>query len=354
MALTEDNSRGWSDALANRWLLVKDGDNSLVKAPGQAVLARIAAGDDAVRAALCAGRDLSAAQRRHADAVPPRRAAAAAGLSGDPDRDAADRRGAERLVVEGATLVFRRRRCRALDRPPRPARRSHPPARRDAPAITARAGRAGRHDLRGQPLRPAPRATSVAADSLLSPATVVSGDTALDVFGRPTAPLVELPLEKRVPGRRLRSGTRWRTLAGAARRGGAARRTLDAHRISAEPALKLSLRLLNGAGERRRAERRARRPTACGSACSLPPDAPPATYALAAVLYDPATGVTDRLTRDGESARGVGGDRGGRVAQRMTNPSTHGDLLASPAPFAWLVLPLLALSRRLARASRWR
>lgn len=45
MALTEPDSRGWSDALANRWLLVKDGDNGHVAAPGQAVLERIAAGD---------------------------------------------------------------------------------------------------------------------------------------------------------------------------------------------------------------------------------------------------------------------------------------------------------------------
>jgi len=45
MALTEPDSRGWSDALANRWLLVKDGDNSHVAAPGQAVLDRIAADD---------------------------------------------------------------------------------------------------------------------------------------------------------------------------------------------------------------------------------------------------------------------------------------------------------------------
>ena len=37
MTLTEDKNRGWSDALANRWLLVKDGDNSNVSTPGLAV-----------------------------------------------------------------------------------------------------------------------------------------------------------------------------------------------------------------------------------------------------------------------------------------------------------------------------
>ncbi|MGL4649461.1 MAG: hypothetical protein ACRC1H_08625, partial [Caldilineaceae bacterium] len=43
--LTEDASRGWSDLLANSWLLAKDGDNSAVKPSGQALLARIAAAD---------------------------------------------------------------------------------------------------------------------------------------------------------------------------------------------------------------------------------------------------------------------------------------------------------------------
>ena len=43
--LTESNSRGWSDALANRWILVKNGDNSAVKAPGQALLRDIAQGN---------------------------------------------------------------------------------------------------------------------------------------------------------------------------------------------------------------------------------------------------------------------------------------------------------------------
>ena len=45
MALTEPDSRGWSDLLANRWLLINDGDNSLVAEPGQAALERIAGGD---------------------------------------------------------------------------------------------------------------------------------------------------------------------------------------------------------------------------------------------------------------------------------------------------------------------
>ena len=45
MALTEASSRGWSELMANQWVLLKDGDNSQVAAPGQALLQRIQNGD---------------------------------------------------------------------------------------------------------------------------------------------------------------------------------------------------------------------------------------------------------------------------------------------------------------------
>jgi hypothetical protein len=45
MALTESDSRGWSDLLANEWVLVKTGDNSAVKPAGQQLIARILQGD---------------------------------------------------------------------------------------------------------------------------------------------------------------------------------------------------------------------------------------------------------------------------------------------------------------------
>ncbi|MFO7632685.1 MAG: glycosyltransferase family 39 protein [Caldilinea sp.] len=45
-ALTELEKSGWGDALTNRWILLKDGDNREVAPPGQALLARIAQGDD--------------------------------------------------------------------------------------------------------------------------------------------------------------------------------------------------------------------------------------------------------------------------------------------------------------------
>ncbi len=45
MALTESASRGWSELMENQWVLLKDGNNTQVAAPGQALLQRIALGD---------------------------------------------------------------------------------------------------------------------------------------------------------------------------------------------------------------------------------------------------------------------------------------------------------------------
>ncbi len=45
MALTEASSRGWSELMQNQWVLLKEGDNSQVAAPGQALLQRIGDGD---------------------------------------------------------------------------------------------------------------------------------------------------------------------------------------------------------------------------------------------------------------------------------------------------------------------
>lgn len=44
-ALTEADSRGWSDLVTNQWILLKDGDNGAVATPGQALLQRLQAGD---------------------------------------------------------------------------------------------------------------------------------------------------------------------------------------------------------------------------------------------------------------------------------------------------------------------
>lgn len=45
MALTETESRGWSEMMENQWVLLKDGANPQVAPPGQALLQRLQAGD---------------------------------------------------------------------------------------------------------------------------------------------------------------------------------------------------------------------------------------------------------------------------------------------------------------------
>jgi hypothetical protein len=49
MALTEPTSRGWSDLLANQWVLLKDGDNSAVYETGRQVIRRILSSDPLFR-----------------------------------------------------------------------------------------------------------------------------------------------------------------------------------------------------------------------------------------------------------------------------------------------------------------
>jgi len=45
MALTESDSRGWSEMMENQWVLLKEGDNRQVAPPGQALLQRLQGGD---------------------------------------------------------------------------------------------------------------------------------------------------------------------------------------------------------------------------------------------------------------------------------------------------------------------
>jgi hypothetical protein len=289
MALTEDNSRGWSDALANRWLLVKDGDNSLVKAPGQAVLARIAAGDDlfeqlyapAATYPLPNGDTLTLYRRSGpqqpqdypvilietqpiAEALNAWWDEGATLVFGDADvalwTGLHDLR-AKRILLPGADGGF----TPALDE------------------LTGTIFVVSRYD-------PAAR-DAVAADAYFA-RELVSGDTVLDVYGRPVAPLVELPVEN--PWSEI-AVERLATLP--ALRGGEVLPVALDVTAPAEPALKLSVRLLNGAGE---VVAQNDVPAANGVRLGLlvPPDAPPGTYTLGAVLYDPAT-LTDRLTLDG-------------------------------------------------------
>jgi hypothetical protein len=113
--LTEHTGAGWGDLFANRWLLRKDGDNSAVRAPGQALLARIDAHDPLFDQLYTPVKTLSAAQRRHGDTVHARRPAPAARIPGDPDRDRAGGRGAQRVVVARRHTALWRPRRRGVD-----------------------------------------------------------------------------------------------------------------------------------------------------------------------------------------------------------------------------------------------
>ena len=45
IALTENDGRGWGDLLADRWILVKDGDDRDVRGLGAALIQRVLHGD---------------------------------------------------------------------------------------------------------------------------------------------------------------------------------------------------------------------------------------------------------------------------------------------------------------------
>jgi hypothetical protein len=124
--------------------------------------------------------------------------------------------------------------------------------------------------------------------------TVVSGDTALDVFGRPTAPLEAL--ESASPWAEITVDALHSLPALAPGEVLPVELALTSH--DARP-LKLSLRLVAPDGSVV-AQNDIPADPAVRLGLLLPPDAPTGDYALAAVLYDPATGV-DLPTRDGET-----------------------------------------------------
>jgi hypothetical protein len=123
----------------------------------------------------------------------------------------------------------------------------------------------------------------------------VSGDTALAVYGRPTAPLVTID-----------AASPWAELAidglrslPALAAGQVLPVELNLRRTDGgAPPLKLSLRLLNGAGESV-AQNDVEVTADARAGLFAPPDLPPGLYTLGAVLYDPAT-LEPVLTASGE------------------------------------------------------
>ncbi len=291
-ALTEDNSRGWSDLLANRWILLKDGDNSTVKAPGQADLARIADGDplfhqlyDPVKTYTLPNADIVTLYERDGPRQP--RDYPVILIETQPIADALDQ-----WWTDGATLVFGDRDVAlwvgvhdlSADRVllPEHARGAYPVPLDE---LTGTIFVVSRYD-------------NQALDQLGSEPyfarEVRSGDTRLDVFGRPTEPLEY-----------LNPASPWDEVTVTALRGLAQVSPgqvlpleLEIENQTDRP-LKLSMRLVGADG----AVVAQNDVIADGSlrlGLLVPPDIPPGSYTLGAVLYDAET-ISDLPTRDGNA-----------------------------------------------------
>ncbi len=279
MALTEPDSRGWSDALANRWLLVKDGDNGHVAAPGQAMLDRIAAGDALFHALYAPAAtyplpdgDTVTLYRRDGPRQPQEYPVIT--IETTPIADALNQ-----WSGGDATLVF---------------------GDRDTALWTAihdiHAGTALLPDATGAYAEPLDRLAGTifvvtrydraaldAVGDAYPARDLVSGDTTLSVYGRPVAPLEALPATS--PWAEF-SIEALRTLP-TIRAGDVLPVEMTLAPADATP-LSLSVRLLAADGT---VVAQHDAPVAKGVRLGLlaPATLAPGTYTLGAVLYDPAT-----------------------------------------------------------------
>ena len=272
--------------------MLKDGDNSAVKAPGQADLARIASGDplfhqmyEPVKTYPLPNEDVVTLYERDGPRQP--RDYPVILIETEPIADVLNQ-----WWTDEATLIF---------------------GDRDVALWV------GIHDLsadhvllpeRGSGAYPKPldeltgtlfvvsRYDNHALDQLGSDAyfarEVQSGDTRLDVFGRSTKPLIDLnpasPWDE-VTITALRSLTRLSP-------GQVLPLELEASSQSDRP-LKLSLRLVGGDGNVV-AQNDVIADGSLRLGLLIPPDTLPGSYTLGAVLYDAET-VTDLLTRNGDA-----------------------------------------------------
>ena len=288
MTLTEAHNRGWSDALANRWLLVKDGDNSNVAAPGRAVIDGIEH-DDARGYALFH-------QLYTPVAVYPL-----------PDGDTATlyfRAGGPRQPQDypvilnetapvsqnlnawwspGANLVF--------DSGDTAVWVGLHNLRADKvvfPQTEGKTGLAPLRDLQGTIFFVARHDTTTraaVADNSYLAKIMQSGDTTLEVYGRPTQPLAELAVA--APWSEIEF-TEVRGLRGV-RQGEVLPLQFHVENLAGRP-LKLSLRLLDAEGHvvaQNDVPADSGEPVRLG--LFVPPGVAPGNYQLAAVLYDPDT-----------------------------------------------------------------
>jgi hypothetical protein len=293
-ALTESDSRGWADALANRWLLVKDGDNSEVKAPGQAVIAAIEEQSNDLfeqlyaprrRYELPSGDAVTLYQRTDGPSQPQEYPVIL--LETQPVAETLDAwwsPGATLVLGDRDTAVWLGVHDPAADRVLLPAADGSYPQPLDQ--LTGAIFLVTRYDQAAR--------EGVAANSYYA-RDFVSGDTALSVYGRPAEPLVAL--EAASPWTALEIDS-LRSLP-AVKAGEVLPVEIAARRANGDARpLKLSFRLLNPAGEAV-AQNDVEVADAMRLGLFVPPDLPAGRYTLGAVLYDPAT-LEPAPAKDGE------------------------------------------------------
>jgi 4-amino-4-deoxy-L-arabinose transferase-like glycosyltransferase len=291
-ALTEHDAIGWGNALTNRWLLLKDGDNREVAAPGQAILARIAGGDalfaqlySPVKHYSLPNGDIATLYERDGPRQP--RTYPVILIETSPVADAIDQ-----WWSPHATLVFGDRDTAvwtvvhdlAAERVLMPTRSGEGfPEPLESLAGTIFVVSRYDHTARDQ----------IAEGSYFAK-TLASGDTTLDVFGRPRRPLQALPATS--PWSEI-AVERVHSLSEVAP-GEVLPIELSLAARSEQP-LKLSVRLLAPDGAIV-AQNDVLVDPFVRFGLLIPPDAGAGMYTVGAVLYDPAT-MTDVVTRAGDA-----------------------------------------------------
>jgi hypothetical protein len=288
MTLTENENHGWSDALANRWLLAKDGDNSNVGAPGLDVI-------DGIEHSDARGYQLFHQLYSPAEAyLLPNGDMATLYFRPEGPRQPLDypvilnetapvARNLNAWWSPGATVVFDSADT-AVWLGMHNLRADHIVIPQGGDA----AGLAPLQDLQGTIFVVERNDTTtrqaVAANSYLAK-TFASADTALDVYGRPSRPLAPLPVTQP-----------WSELEVVQARGLTVVQPgevlpLDLHvrNLEGRP-LKLSLRLLDAQSHviaQNDVPADTGQPLRLG--LFVPPNVFPGVHQLAAVLYDPDT-----------------------------------------------------------------
>ncbi|MFN8490798.1 MAG: glycosyltransferase family 39 protein [Caldilineaceae bacterium] len=284
MALTENDSKGWSDLLANRWILVKDGDNSHVKGLGAQLVQRVLGHDplftllyqEVKRYRLANGETAYLYYRGEGPGHPYEYPVILIATSKIAEM-------VNRSWSQGATLYLS-----------------------NADLATW----VGIHDLKADrivlPTPAQPKVDQLLADvkgtilavtrydtaevqgylhntSYATAQEVTSGEFSVAIFGRPNRPLQSLPVQGAWNGSKLTQLQSWSLL----QPGEVLPVELTATGRT-DSSLKLSARLVNAAGQVV-----AQNDTGLSEHISLglflPPDAQPGAYTLAAVVYDPNT-----------------------------------------------------------------